>query len=248
MKFFKYQALSNDFVIVEDYDSKKDFSTLAKKLCNRKRGVGADGLIVYGSDCNSMEIFNHDGSRAAMCGNGIRCLALHIWRKTGKFPCEISTESGVIKLKNQSLNPFCCAVDLGIPIFFELKLDAKKTIGEDIEAIGVNTGTSHIVLLDCGLNLGKKVWAKLKADYNIDCVKAKTQNEIEIVTFERGVGKTESCGTGAAAAFAACRLLGLAEDMCVVKSDGGNTDVFEEQGRVWISAGAELVYEGVVSE
>ena len=86
MKFFKYQALSNDFAIADEDACEMGFSSLARILCERKKGAGADGLLIFARDKKSVRIFNADGSEADMCGNGLRCCALHALRTTGKFP------------------------------------------------------------------------------------------------------------------------------------------------------------------
>ena len=94
MKFFKYQALSNDFAIADEDACEMGFSSLARILCERKKGAGADGLLIFARDKKSVRIFNADGSEADMCGNGLRCCALHALRTTGKFHDALVTAAG----------------------------------------------------------------------------------------------------------------------------------------------------------
>lgn len=120
MKFFKYQALSNDFAIADEDACKMGFSSLARILCERKKGAGADGLLIFARDKKSVRIFNADGSEADMCGNGLRCCALHALRTTGKFPDALVTAAGSIETRLICRSPFVCALNLGRPIFSDL--------------------------------------------------------------------------------------------------------------------------------
>ncbi len=242
MKFYKYQALSNDFVIADNVEKEENLSGIARLFCDRKKGVGADGLILGSPDFKSMRIFNSDGSEAKMCGNGVRCFALHVLRRTGMFPASVMTAAGEIKLRLERRQPFCCAANLGKPVFSEY--DVADNHGKKILAATVNTGTPHVVMFDCEALVAESVWERLKESCNVDCVRLKAKNEMEIVTFERGAGRTAACGTGAAAAFVAAKWFGLADGRCVVNSDGGSTDVFEKDGDVWISGEAHFVYDG----
>ena len=117
MKFFKYQALSNDFAIADEDACEMGFSSLARILCERKKGAGADGLLIFARDKKSVRIFNADGSEADMCGNGLRCCALHALRTTGKFPDALVTAAGSIETRLICRSPFVCALNLGRPIF-----------------------------------------------------------------------------------------------------------------------------------
>ena len=200
MKFFKYQALSNDFAIADEDACEMGFSSLARILCERKKGAGADGLLIFARDKKSVRIFNADGSEADMCGNGLRCCALHALRTTGKFPDALVTAAGSIETRLICRSPFVCALNLGRPIFSDLPDGAG---GEGCRAIALNTGAPHIVVADCGLACAESLWRRNKDSFNVDWVQIKKDGVLKIVTFERGVGRTAACGTGAACRF--CR-------------------------------------------
>ena len=242
MKFFKYQALSNDFAIAYEDACEMGFSCLARILCERKKGAGADGLLIFARDKKSVRIFNADGSEADMCGNGLRCCALHALRTTGKFPDALVTAAGSIETRLICRSPFVCALNLGRPIFSDLPDGAG---GEGCRAVALNTGAPHIVVADCGLACAESMWRRNKDSFNVDWVQINKDGVLKIVTFERGVGRTAACGTGAAAAFAASRrVLGFSDLTAKVSAEGGDTEVYEENGNIWIAGEARFVYDG----
>lgn len=136
-----------------------------------------------------------------MCGNGLRCCALHALRTTGKFPDALVTAAGSIETRLICRSPFVCALNLGRR-FSDLPDGAG---GEGCRTVALNTGAPHIVVADCGLACAESLWRRNKDSFNVDWVQINKDGVLKIVTFERGVGRTAACGTGAAAAFAASR-------------------------------------------
>ena len=223
MKFFKYQAFSNDFAIADEDACEMGFSSLARILCERKKGAGADGLLIFARDKKSVRIFNADGSEADMCD-------------------ALVTAAGSIETRLICRSPFVCALNLGRPIFSDLPDGAG---GEGCRAVALNTGAPHIVVADCGLACAESLWRRNKDSFNVDWVQIKKDGVLKIVTFERGVGRTAACGTGAAAAFAASRrVLGFSDLTAKVSAEGGDTEVYEENGNIWIAGEARFVYDG----
>jgi len=195
----KYTASGNDFVIFHTF-IKKDRSELAKKLCDRQNGVGADGLIVlvpHESLDFEWEFYNSDGSYAAMCGNGSRAAA-HYAYSNGLADKEMKflTGAGVIS----------CKVDKDI---VETELTKPKLIKdyfteEGYEWILIDTGVPHLVALVKDITkFDKEIAAKMRYKYNANVNFAKFENEVlKVRTYERGVeDETLACGTGMCASF-----------------------------------------------
>jgi diaminopimelate epimerase len=220
IKFTKFVASGNDFVLVllhENLDL--DLKTLARKICDRKYGVGADGLLivkrprVQNADVE-MRIINSDGSEAEMCGNGARCVAFwtlvkpFTWKmrsKLGNNELEIVTRAGLIhaemkgeEVKVRLTDPKNIALD--VPI---------KLKGRTIRVNCINTGVPHAVVFVSGLdeidvdNLGREIRLHRKfkpAGTNVDFVEVTGNKDINVRTYERGVeGETLACGTGSVA-------------------------------------------------
>ena len=116
LAFSKYHGCGNDFIIIEEWH--QDLSRLARKLCHRTTGIGADGLLAVTRKPCTMRIFNSDGSEAAMCGNGLRCFVKYCIDQ-GMAESEISsieTKAGKMKVMDISHDPFSCTIDLGKPL------------------------------------------------------------------------------------------------------------------------------------
>ncbi|EIZ8409780.1 diaminopimelate epimerase [Campylobacter coli] len=200
MKFYKYCASGNDFVIT-NADRKEDRSALAKELCNRYEGIGADGFIMilpHEKYDFEWEFYNNDGSRAAMCGNGSRAAAHFAHHINGIKPhMAFLTGAGVIKanVDNNSV---------------EVSLGKIKNIQDAFSECEKNwqlcdTGVPHLVhfcenLDEFDLKLCKQMREKYNA--NVNFVKVENDNTLRVRTFERGVeDETQACGTGMGACF-----------------------------------------------
>ncbi len=200
MHLAKYSASGNDFVIFHTF-TKKDRSELAKRLCHRQEGIGADGLIVLVPHSEldfEWQFYNADGSEAAMCGNGSRAAA-HYAYSYGLAPAKMQflTLAGVIE----------ASVEGDI---VESQLTEHKILQKDIEEFGhswwlIDTGVPHLVTFVEDLKqFDKKIAKNLRDKYNANVNYAiiRSPNEIGVRTFERGVeDETLACGTGMAACF-----------------------------------------------
>lgn len=200
MKFYKYCASGNDFVIT-NADRKEDRSALAKELCNRYEGIGADGFIVilpHEKYDFEWEFYNNDGSRAAMCGNGSRAAA-HFAHHINKINPNMSflTGAGVIKAKvNQDR--------------VEVSLGKIKSVQNTFEELGktwqlCDTGVPHLVHFCQNLDeFDTMLCQKMRQKYNanVNFVKILDENHLKVRTYERGVeDETLACGTGMGACF-----------------------------------------------
>lgn len=199
MRLSKYSANGNDFVIFHTF-TQEERGTLAKELCDRQNGAGADGLIVllpYEEYDFKWQFYNSDGSEAAMCGNGSRAAALYAYENglAGK-KMSFLTGAGVIR----------ASVEEGV---VESELTPYKIIKDDFEEDGyrlfiVDTGVPHVVIeVDDLNNFDLKAAKKFRKEYNanVNFVK-KEDGYLGVRTYERGVeGETLACGTGMAACF-----------------------------------------------
>ena len=196
----KYSANGNDFVLFHAFD-KKDRSSLAKELCNRQSGIGADGLIVllpHESLDFEWEFYNADGSTAEMCGNGSRACA-HYALRYGLAPAKMRflTLAGEI---SAHVNGLMVESDLTPPLILERNIEHN---GKNFWL--VNTGVPHLVSFDADIDNFDILEAReLRHRYNanVNIAKVNSDGSLRVRTYERGVeDETQACGTGMAACF-----------------------------------------------
>ncbi|MBI4707861.1 MAG: diaminopimelate epimerase [Candidatus Omnitrophica bacterium] len=212
IKFTKMVASGNDFIVIRKSENLSvSLRGFAKKACDRKYGIGADGLLVVDKSKVAdarMRIFNADGSEAEMCGNGARCFAyfLSAVRRPQAVSLGIETKAGII---NAQVNKDNIRINLTDPK--DIKLDIPIVVnGRKIKTNFINTGVPHAVIFVEGLekidvnNLGREIRYHKQfspAGTNVDFVEALDKNSIRIRTYERGVeDETLACGTGSVAA------------------------------------------------
>ena len=242
IKLTKMQGCGNDFVIL-DYDEYKktglEMSILAKKLCDRHFGVGADGLIIPDTKPNGKTdiawfFYNSDGTSAQMCGNGIRCFAKYVYDKglvkSKKF--SVMTLAGVIIPEIQDYGTV--KVDMGIPILENEKIPFKgkrqiKIQDKIFDITPVSMGNPHCVIFtkNSTMEMAKKYGPDIEIHQyfpektNTEFAKILSKTEIELTVFERGCGITLACGTGACATTVAGVLNNLTDSKVKVNLPGG---------------------------
>ncbi len=227
-QFFKYEGLENDFILIPEIPGFTQDQV--RELCDRHRGIGADGLIFvfFYEDLWTMRVYNTDGSLAEMCGNGIRCVAQWLFDQ-GHVVKEIQTDAGV-KTCVQELGLW--SVDMGMA---------------QIEGNRVSMGNPHSVFL------GPVLPEKIDPNTNTEFVQINHPRDIEVRIFERGVGETQACGTGACASVA---LLVSnhqlpADQEITVHLKGGNLYITARQTanglQMQMKGPARYVFEGEVS-
>jgi len=267
IKFVKLVGAGNDFVLIDNkvcqITSTDKLKDLARKMCNRKLGAGADGLLVRERSRVAdlkMRIFNADGSEAQMCGNGARCFAYYFSevQKTGKnYLFTLETMAGIVKARVNADN-----VRINITQPKDLKLDIPlKVSGRAIKVNFINTGVPHTVIFVEALDqidvfgLGREIRHHrffAPAGTNVNFVEVVSRDSIKIRTYERGVeDETLACGTGsvASALVAACN---PAIDINKINVHTAGGDVlkvnFIKNGHqfedVWLEGKARLVYRG----
>lgn len=250
MKFYKMHGTGNDFIIIEAQNLPKSSQTseLAQKLCDRHFSIGADGLVIYSTKTKSdarMIIYNPDGTEAEMCGNAIRCIAkyMHEIKKVKKGKLIIETLAGDINIK---FNPDGINVNMGIPKILPIEL--LEIDGKKIDVTCVDMGNPHAVLFvdnvkDAPVNtLGPKIeiHSKFPDRTNVEFVEVKSDKTLNIRVWERGVGETLACGTGACASLVAAKL-----KKATVNLPGGSLIIeIKEDSHIWMTGPAEFVFEG----
>lgn len=257
MKFFKYQGTGNDFVMIDQRETKfitRDDKDLIERLCNRRFGIGADGLILLqnkeGYDFE-MIYFNSDGRESSMCGNGGRCIVA------------FAKQLGIIKDKTHFL-----AIDgehdaiVRPDGWVELKMTDVKSVENGTDFYYLNTGSPHYVTFVNDLEQVNVFEHGRAIRYN-DRFKAEGTNVnfvepnnggISVATYERGVeDETLSCGTGVTAAAIAYYIKSGNNNITKIpiQVKGGNLEVrFESEGQgftnIWLCGPAELVFEGSI--
>lgn len=275
MKFTKMQGLGNDYVYVNCFQEKIDNpSAVAIKVSNRNFGVGSDGLIMINPSKVAdfeMEMYNADGSRGEMCGNGIRCVGKYVYDYglTDKTSISVETlggikyldftvENGKVKLVKVDMgSPELVPANIPIVADGDCVIDAPIVVdGKEYRMTGVSMGNPHtVVYIDDvqGLEIEKigpqfENHERFPNRINTEFARVIDRNTVEMRVWERGSGETLACGTGACAVAVASILNGLTEDKVIVKLLGG--DLFIEWDRdankVYMTGPAEISFEGEI--
>lgn len=275
MKFTKMQGLGNDYVYVNCFEEKiENPPAVARYVSDRHFGIGSDGLIMINPSEVAdfeMEMYNADGSRGEMCGNGIRCVAKYVYDYglTDKTQISVETLGGIkyLDLTVEDGKVVLVKVDMGKP---ELKSDLipiisenEKVIDEPIEVdgqvyhmTGVSMGNPHTVIyVDDVKNLDlEKIGPKFENHerfpkrINTEFVHCIDRNTVEMRVWERGSGETLACGTGACAVAVASILNNLTDTRVTVKLLGGDLKIEwdREKNHVFMTGPAKVVFDGVI--
>lgn len=243
MRLTKHHGLGNDFLVLLDLDGTQAVSAAdAVALCHRHTGIGADGLLVAGPPRDgaalSMLLLNADGSRAEMSGNGIRCLvqaALQAGVVTGP-EVAVATDAGrrtVTVVEQKDARTHRLSVDMGPAKVGE---ERPAWVGGSVtRALEVDLGNPHVVLhwgdeqlpdRDELIAIGSRIDAATPGGANVEIVREAADGAfLDMVVFERGVGPTLACGTGACATAVAAQRWGLAGHRSAVHMPGGTVEV-----------------------
>ena len=243
--FTKMHGIGNDFVVL---DEEPPSSEWIEAVCNRHTGVGADGVLTVSSvslGVVQMQYWNADGSVAEMCGNGLRCVAQYT-HDTGL----VSTRAFVVetargRLSAELLDPGVVRVETG-----GVTVGETKTIA-GLELIEVSVGNPHAVLFVDSVSdapvsdVGQQMQKEFPEGVNVEFVE-RTDSGINVRVWERGVGETLACGSGAVAA-AVVSVLPEAEGMVIVNLPGGSLVVETTDGTSWITGPAHTSFRGDLS-
>ena len=281
--FTKMHGIGNDFIVMDFYSKQLpdqiNFGEVAKNLCRRHFGIGADGLIlILPSDKYDlrMRIFNFDGSEAQMCGNGIRCFAKYAYENKliNKTKFSVETLAGEIipeLIFNQELDGIIegVKVDMGKPHLTKKEIPMignpdrqviNETIslenGEHFRVTCVSMGNPHCVIFvedvehfpvqEIGPVIEKHHLFPEKT--NVEFVKPINEHEVNFRVWERGVGETMACGTGASAAVVAGVLNKRIKPDTIVHLKGGDLKIeWAVDEHIYMTGPAESVFQGLVN-
>ena len=277
MKFTKMQGLGNDYVYVNCFKEKiEDPSALAVRISDRHFGVGSDGLILINpskvADCE-MEMYNADGSRGEMCGNGIRCVGKYMYDYglTDKEAISVETLAGIKYLQFFIENGKVAKVkvDMGSPILTPAEIpvvaEGERAVDEPIVVDGteyrmtcISMGNPHaIVYVDDVKNLPIEKIGPLFEKHerfpnrvNTEFVKVLDRNTVEMRVWERGSAETLACGTGTCATVMACILNHKTENKVLVHLRGGdlNIEYDPDNNHIYMTGPATEVFHGIWEE
>ena len=282
LQFSKYQGLGNDFLMLDGREaSDPDFvfgltPEQVVQLCDRRFGVGGDGVILALPPNNGgelrMRIFNADGTEPEMCGNGIRCLARFLADRDGDGPgrtWQIDTLAG--RIVPELLADGTIRVDMGAPFLQPEQVPTTLPIGTaglpqgELEVDGelfavaaAGMGNPHVVIpVDAvdEIDLERfgsrfEVHPAFPAKTNVHFVQVLAPDHLQMVVWERGAGPTLACGTGACATLVACHSLGLSERRARLDLPGGPLIIHwdESTGKVFMDGPAEHVFDGLIPD
>ncbi|MHB1928621.1 MAG: diaminopimelate epimerase [Acidimicrobiales bacterium] len=233
----KYHGLGNDFLVALDPAATPD-GPLARRLCDRHRGIGADGLIVATTDPFTFRLFNADGSEAEMSGNGMRCLA-HAALDAGLVaegvPVTVATPAGPRCFVTVRRGPVSAWTDVEMGVA-EVDGEAERcNVGHG--ELSVRVGNPHLVVAGpdpAGVDvaaLGARLEASVPGGQNVEFVMlGPGPDELTMRVWERGVGETQACGTGSVAVAAAFHHWGRAGSAVTVHQPGGSVVVRLDPG------------------
>lgn len=263
-KYSKYQGLGNDFIICQDKDlPHHNYSLLAYTLCNDETHGPTDGFISVKTNPLEMIFYNRDGSIGSMCGNGLRCFVRYCYdnKIISCLDNIVKTKAGLYETKITSTNPFMVSVNMGKPSFdndiLEIKTNKKEFINEVIEfdkdeykLTSLFMGVHHTVIY---VDDVKEVSEELghfmchlpifKDRTNVDFVSIIDDETINVRTYERGVGFTLACGTGACASFYVSHMLNKCSSKVKVIFEKGSLDVELIDNNVFMEGPSELIFQ-----
>ena len=263
ISFTKAHACGNDFLVVtEEAAADHDWANLARRLCARNTGIGADGIEFFawtGPKSGRIRLHNSDGSIAEISGNGTRCVAAWMACERNFLPgdeLEITTDAGPRVCKINALKTdreFTVEVTAGMGVPSFIRHSVTRTNGLEVEGVEVLTGNPHFVVVvdNAEFRISGSTWRQIGAEIcthpdfphqtNVEFLRILSPTEIEIRIFERGVGPTTSSGTGTSAtATAAIALHGCQSPLTVVAPGGAQTIA-------WSGPGSELYLTGPAS-
>ena len=264
-------GLGNDFIVVDNRTGEirdSAASDLAKRLCERRLSVGADGLLLLSDSAVAdlrMRVFNADGSEAEMCGNGIRCFAKYAYENNivRKNPLMIETLAGVkeIWLTIGDGEVKAVKVDMGVPVWERNlipMLGQGTCIDQDLQVDSeqykvtcLSVGNPHCVVFVPVVDafpvdvVGPKIenLPEFPKKTNVEFVQVLNRRELKVRVWERGCGETLACGTGACASVAAANTLNKTSNIVTVHLKGGDLNV-EYAERLFLTGPAVRVFEG----
>ena len=275
MKFTKMHGCGNDYIVVDSIREVYEHEgELAKMACTRCFGIGADGMIFIKKSDKAdflMDIYKSDGSIGEMCGNSVRCLGKYVYDNhlTNKTDITVLTPTGIrsLKLFPEKFGRIDkVEVDMGSPDYTVSKIPVifpkSKLVDEPLEINGkiyhatcISLGNPHCVVF-MEKNIKRLNIEKIGPDFekhpsfpkgiNVEFVHIADRKHIYIRTWERGIGETMACGTGACAAVAAAVTLNLTDSSVEAEFRGGKMHILydDKENKLFMNGPVETVYKG----
>lgn len=247
MRFDKYQGLGNHFILIESPQSPITPDDV-KALCDQNFGIGADGVLIVGTNPPSMILINADGSRPEMCGNGLRCVARYLQKmgRVSQIAFSIQTDAGpyAVELSDTSIR-----VAMPFPTLSPVcQVDSPWGA---LHGTPANTGNPHLVLFDwpaVDLDLlGRHIQNDSQFPAGVNVSFAQLGESITLRVWERGVGLTMACGTGACATAAVVRAQGKRTDNpLMINLPGGKLSFEWTNDSIWMAGPAAQVFSGEI--
>jgi diaminopimelate epimerase len=267
-RFFKYHGLGNDFVVLDRRASGLDIDAdTSRRLCDRHFGIGADGVLTILPEpgtAGRMVVHNADGSVAEMCGNGLRCVVKHVAENAPEQPTrlDIATGAGVLRsdVDWQAGRVDRVTVAMG-PAMLKARIlpNGGPFLQQPLEGLvgtAISMGNPHLVLLDTPPSEAARLGPALEHHplfvdrTNVEFVEPRPEGGLRVTVWERGVGLTLACGTGACATVAASALAGRSpfDAWVPVQLPGGVLDikVAADLSQVWLRGPVRFVYSGTL--
>jgi diaminopimelate epimerase len=264
LKFIKMHGLGNDFVILDGRSTPIELNPAqTKAIADRRRGIGCDQLIILEeADTNAylkMRIRNADGGEVEACGNASRCVGKLIMDETGKGQAVIETLGGLLTAEKSAAG---IKIDMGpayldwqdIPLVDEMNtLSLSIAVGDLSNPVAVGLGNPHAVFfVKNAAQIDLKAAGPIIEHHefypnrtNVEAAEVTSRNHIRLRVWERGVGITEACGTGACAALVAAVRRDLTDRKAIVELDGGSLEIeWRDNNHVFMSGPTEMCYTG----
>lgn len=273
MKFIKMQGAGNDFIVINNQNKTiTNYEYLSKTLCNRRFGIGGDGILVVENSESAdikMIYYNSDGTIGAMCGNGIRCFSKFVFEQNiiSKTEFQIETGDGIktayLEIENSKVKtvkifmgkatttPKLIPVNSNKNVIFEEKLNTSQGL---FTYSSVLIGVPHTIIhLDSFENipidlLGKEIENNpiFPKKTNVNFIKILDRQNIEIKTWERGAGRTLACGTGSSSAVYLLNQLGYVDTDVDVHTEGGILHITLKKDLIFMSGPAKISFSGEI--
>ncbi len=261
--FIKMHGTQNDFVLLDERPPHyEDYERLAREICDRGTGMGADGLlVVLDSEAGdaAMRIFNADGSEAEMCGNGVRCVARYLAERGFGEAFTIVTRAGAIETQilSRQRDEYWVRVNMGVPEFPDDGEEQSITLSDRTWTyVAVSLGNPHIVVpvpsvqtVDVeSLGSALATHERFPDGTNVHFVEQTGRKTLSVRHYERGVGITKACGTGAVASAAAFIKRGALRNPATIIVPGGLLAVsWEPGGPAFLEGPAVVEYERTIT-
>lgn len=264
LRFGKYEGIGNDFLVVDVASDTALGPDQARKLCDRHYGVGGDGVLLSAPPVTAgahgrMVVLNSDGSRPEGCGNGLRCVALSLARKLGQARSEllIDTDAGP---RTALVEVHGDAAEVTVSMGRASREGEVRAMlrGEELTFQRISMGNPHAIVFDVAITeseldeLGPRVSKSLASGSNVEFVRATGRDAFDVLVWERGVGRTLACGTGAAAVAALAALTDRAayDSPITLRLPGGplTLSVRREDLTVTLRGPARFVFSGEVPD